>query len=191
MSVYKNVNFYCYLCLLFLLISPAVQAINFKVTTAKINKIGNGYVLNAEIKYPLTHRVKEALDNGVPVTFTQEIELIHSTSLIAEYFQWHRTLWTSELRYELRYHALTEQYVLIALDTKHQRNFPSLDGALFALGKIASLALPPEHINEPDSLSVRLRSGLDLHALPTPMRPGALLSSKWQLTSPWVTAIWQ
>ena len=175
---------------LLLLLSTASQADNFKVQSAHIKKIGNGYILNANIKYPLTARVNEALANGVPITFSQELELIHSIPLLGNYWQWKETIWTTKLRYELRYHALSEQYVMKALDTGHQRNFPTLGSALTALGTIKALNLPPEHITDTDSLILQIRSGLDLYALPTPMRPGALISTKWQLTSPWKLAIW-
>lgn len=175
---------------LVLLVSTSSLAENFKVQTAEVSKIGNGYILNAEIKYPLTPRVTEAITNGVPITFLQQLELIHSTSIFGKYWQWEKTLWSTSLRYELRYHALSEQYLLKDLDTEHLSNFPSLDSALSALGTIDDLSLPPEHLTDTDDLILQVRSGLDLYALPTPMRPGALLSNKWQVTSPWEIAIW-
>ena len=173
-----------------LLISTSSLAGSFKVQSAEISKIGNGYILNATIKYPLTPRVAEAIANGVPITFLQQLELIHSIPIFGKYWRWEETLWSTSLRYELRYHALAEQYVLKALDTGDHRNFPSLDSALTALGTIQDLGLPPEHLADTDGLTLQIRSGLDLYALPTPMRPGALLSNKWQVTSPWKTAIW-
>ncbi|RLA00294.1 MAG: DUF4390 domain-containing protein [Gammaproteobacteria bacterium] len=175
---------------LMLLVSTSSLAGNFKVQSAEISKIGNGYILDATISYPLTPRVKEAISNGVPITFLQQLELVHSIAIFGKYWQWDKTLWTTSLRYELRYHALTEQYVLKALDTEHYRNFPSLDSALTALGTIKEVSLPPEHLANTDGLIFQIRSGLDLYALPTPMRPGALLSNKWQVTSPWKTATW-
>jgi uncharacterized protein DUF4390 len=173
-----------------LLISSSSLAGNFRIEVAEVSKIGNGYILNATVRYPLTPRVSEAIANGVPITFLQQLELIHSTTIFGKYWQWDKTLWATSLRYELRYHALTEQYVLKALDTEHYRNFPSLDSALTALGTIKDIGLPPEHLSDTDGLTLQIRSGLDLYALPTPMRPGALLSNKWQVTSPWKIAIW-
>lgn len=173
-----------------LLYSTGSLAAGFNVQSADVSKIGNGYVLNAQIEYSLTPRVKEAVANGVPITFLQQLELSHSTPLLGKYWQWQTTLWTSTLRYELRYHDLSEQFVLKALDTGHRRNFPSLSSALTTLGTMKDLSLPPEHLSNTDDLILKIRSGLDLHALPTPMRPGALISTKWQLTSPWVIATW-
>jgi len=179
------------LLLLALILMPiATFAESFSVQSAEITKIGNGYALDAKLSYPLTARVEEAIDNGVPITFLQQMELIHSVPLLGKYWQWQETLWLSELRYELRYHALTRQYVLLSLDTREHRNFPNLTSALDALGQISNFSLPPEYLTDTDGLILQLRTSLDLYALPTPMRPGALISSKWDLTSPWVAATW-
>jgi len=176
--------------LLLALLSTPVLADNFSVQSATVSKIGNGYVVNAEMLYPLSPRIIEAIENSVPITFLQQLELINTFPILGKYWQWQETFWSTELRYELRFHALTQQYVLLSLDTLHRRNFPTLESALQALGQIQNLSLPPEHLSEPEGLILNLRTGLDLHALPTPMRPGALISSKWQLTSPWVAATW-
>jgi len=163
----------------------------FSVNNAVVSAVGNGYVLNATIHYPLTPRVIEALDNGVPITFYQELELSHVFPVFGDIWQWRSTRWQSTLRFELRYHALVQQYVVLSLDTDTQQNFPTLDSALMALGHVENMSLPAEHTINTKNLELRIRSGIDLHALPTPMRPGALLSSKWQLSSPWVRAAWR
>jgi hypothetical protein len=162
----------------------------FQVTSAKVSKIGNGYTLNAQIEYPLTPRVVEALDHGVPINFQQQIRLVRSIPILGKYWQWQSERWQTTLTYQLRYHALSKQYILVSMDTRKQLNFPSLASALSELGKIQNFNLPPEHLTDTLVTALQLRSGIDLHALPTPMRPGALISSKWQLTSPWVTAEW-
>ena len=173
-----------------MLFSSMVSAETFSIQSAQIIPIGNGHILNAEIKYPLTLRVKEAIENGVPITFSQQFRLIKSIPILGKYWQWNETLWSTEIRYKLHYHALTQQYLLVDLDTRHQRNFSSLSGALKALGRIEKLSLPPKYLTDLDNLILQIRSGIDLNALPTPMRPGALISSKWHLTSPWVAAKW-
>ncbi|MBD3633329.1 MAG: DUF4390 domain-containing protein [Methylophaga sp.] len=178
------------LALLLLGFSSLAHATIFSVNNPSVHQIGNGYVLNAQIDYPLTPRVIEALHNGVPITFFQELKLVESFPILGRFWQWETKLWQTRLHYELRYHALSEQYVLKALETDDQQNFPHIEGALQALGNIQDLSLPPEYTQETADLLLLIRSGLDLSALPTPMRPGAMISSKWQLTSPWVRAVW-
>ncbi|KKN30102.1 hypothetical protein LCGC14_0837300 [marine sediment metagenome] len=168
----------------------STQAITFEVSAANITKIGNGHVLDASIRYPLTPRVIEALDNGIPIVFFQEFKLVDVTPLLAGYWEWEDTLWDTKISYELRYHALAQQYVLQDTATGKERFFPSLEGTLHALGTIQNLTLPPKHMTDNKQLVFELRSGIDLYQLPTPMRPGAIVSSKWHLTSPWTPAQW-
>ena len=176
--------------LLLFIISLPVYAEPFSVDYAHVSKIGNGYVLNARVVYPLTARVQEAIANSVPIVFSQQIKLIRQTPLLGKYWIWEQTPWLTEIRYEIRYHALSQQYIVRDLGTKNQNTYPSLNDALQALGNIYTLSLPPEHLTETHNLSLQIRSELDLYALPTPMRPGALISKKWQLASPWVDAQW-
>lgn len=166
------------------------QATQFTINQAQVYKIGNGYTLNATISYPLTPRVQEALDNGVPITFYQEIQLVDRTPLLWDWWHWDDIAWSAEIRYELRYHDLSQQYMLHSLEAGNHRNFTTLASALNAMGNITNLTLPPALTALSDSSLLRLRSGIDLNALPSPMRPGAMISSKWDLTSEWFEAIW-
>jgi len=167
-----------------------VQAEPFYVADANTSPAGNGYLLNANIHYPLNPRVKEALYNGVPITFVQEIQLIRVYPILGEWWQWRNTIWSTELRYVLRYHDLSQQYLLHSMETKTHRNYPTMEGALTGMGVIKDLSLPPQHTLETNNLILRLRSQIDLNALPSPMRPGAFLSSKWDLASDWFEVAW-
>ncbi len=173
------------------LFTATASAEPFSINSAVVSKVGNGHKLNATMHYQLTPRVKQALENGVPIIFFQQFELNEPMLLVGEYFDWYTARWSETIRYELRYHALTEQYVLTHLDTRYHHNFTSLSSALTALGNIKNFTLPPEHLIDTEDVKLELKTGLDLHALPTPMRPGAMISSKWQLDSPWFTAQWQ
>ncbi|WP_430009115.1 DUF4390 domain-containing protein, partial [Methylophaga lonarensis] len=82
---------------------PAV-AETFRVEHADVRKVGNGHILNASISYPLTPRVLEALEHGVPITFFQEIQLINEIPVLGPLWQWNRKVWRTELVYELRFH---------------------------------------------------------------------------------------
>lgn len=180
----RLIQLFCWLAL------PLTAQAQFTIDQAQVYQIGNGYTLNASISYPLTPRVQEALENGVPITFFQEIQLIERTPLLWDWWQWDETIWSAEIRYELRYHDLSQQYMLHSPETDNHRNFTTLASALTAMGNITNLTLPPALTNAADGRILRLRSGIDLTALPSPMRPGAMISSKWDLTSPWFEALW-
>ena len=106
------------------------------------------------------------------------------------YWLWQQNIWSRTVRYQLRYHALSKQYILLSMGTLQRRSFPSLDTALDELGKIEDLNLPLNHHINGSNLTLQIRSGVDIHALPTPMRLGALISDKWQIKSPWVNVTW-
>jgi len=172
---------------LLLLSHTAQGAEHISVPYAQITKTGTVYNLNATIYYPLSPRIVEAIDHGVPITFYQEFQLLEPFSM---YWLWQQKLWSRTARYQLRYHALSKQYILLSLGTLQRRSFPSLDTALDDLGEIKDLNLPPKHLINTSNLTLQLRSGVDIRALPSPMRPGALISDKWQIKSPWVNATW-
>lgn len=180
----RLIQLFCWLAL------PLTAQAQFTIDQAQVYQIGNGYTLNASISYPLTPRVQEALENGVPITFFQEIQLIERTPLLWDWWQWDETIWSAEIRYELRYHDLSQQYMLHSPETDNHRNFTTLASALTAMGNITNLTLPPALTKIADGRILRLRSGIDLTALPSPMRPGAMISSKWDLTSSWFEALW-
>lgn len=174
-----------------LLVLPlTAQASEFSITKAQVYQVGDDHMLSANIHYPLTPRVQEALENGVPITFFQEIQLLDRTPLLWDWWHWDNVLWSSKIRYELRYHDLSQQYMLHTLGTKNYRNFTTLSSALNAMGTVNNVALPATLAKKTARMVLRLRSGLDLAALPSPMRPGAMISSKWDLDSQWFEALW-
>jgi hypothetical protein len=166
-----------------------VYADTFKVTHAKITSTDLQHRLSAIIQYPLTPRVIEAIDNSVPITFFQEIKLVDHFPILGRYWQWKTTRWQTMRKFEIRYHALTERYILKSLSANEQESYLSLKEALSAMGQVKDIALPND-IDKTD-MSLLIRSGIDLNALPTPMRPGALISDKWQLNSPWSNVSWE
>ena len=190
MPAFVNVSRLLIIGLLFFSLSANSHAINFNVHSAQLEKIENSYLLNAHLKYPLTARVKEAIENSITLTFWQAFRLVRSVPIIKHVWYRQKTVWMVELNYELRYHALSKQYTLKALDTGKLRNFPTLELALSSLGTIKAFNLPQAHTLDTHNLTLQIRSGLNLYALPTPMRPGALISTKWHLNSPWSTVTW-
>jgi len=180
MRVFDIVKALLFFCLLFPIHADAQE---FSIESAKVTQVGNGHRLDAKLHYELTARVEEALTNGVPITFYQEMSLEKSLLWIGDYFDWYTSIWLEKRRFELRYHALTEQFVLKHLDNNYRQSYTSLASALSALGEINNFILPPEHLQQTTDVRLTLKTGLDLNALPTPMRPGAMISSKWQLDS--------
>lgn len=141
------------------------------------------YLLNAEVDYRLSEVILGALQNGVTLTLQVEVEVQRARNLL-----WDAELTRLSQRYELRYHALTRQYLVKNLNTAVQQAFPTREAALSALGEIKDVPLLDEHLLTPGAnYSARLRARLDHSQLPAPLRLTALVSPAWQTASAWYT----
>ena len=139
------------------------------------------YFLDAEVDFNLSPAATEALESGVPLTFELQIELTRP-----------RRFWLDEVvvkmtqRYRVRYHALSERYVLTDLTTGDSRTFPTRTSVLNALGTIRGLPLiERRRLNPGQAYQIWLRAGLDVDDLPAPRKTGAYLSPQWRLLSDW------
>lgn len=153
----------------------------FAVHDAKTVLSGEIYHLEAKLDYQFTKPVLAALDNGVSLTLVLDIE-VYSPSR----YLWEDVIATLEQRYEIQYHALSEQYLLRNLNSGSQFVYSSLDSALATLGKIERVPILDAHLLEKDEhYKVRVQSRLDLDSLPVPLQLKAYISSDWWLSSGW------
>ena len=82
---------------------------------------GGVHYLDAWVEYRLSTDAREALDAGVPLTFDLDVEFINP-----------RWYWTDELvgrltqSYRLQYHALSERYVVLNVNSEEQNTFATL-----------------------------------------------------------------
>lgn len=166
-----------------LLCSSLLQAAEFTISHAE-SRLGEGvYSLDADIHYSLSDEVLEALENGVTITFRVQIEIERRREYI-----WDETVVSLLQYYELQYHALSEQYIVRVLDSGVQKNFQSLSLALRVLGEIRNLpVIDKSLLDSKAQYNLRLRSEIDINALPAPLRPVAWLSDNWKLASEWFT----
>lgn len=159
------------------------EAPRFIIHSAATRLVNDVYVLNAEIEYQFSAAVLEALENGVPLTLELTIEVIHPRAWL-----WNEQFTDLKQRYRLQYHALTQQYLVRNLNSDTQYNFPTRSAALHALGNVADLPLLDKRLLQADQpYTARLRAGLDIETLPTPLRLLAYLSPQWHLDSAWYT----
>jgi len=103
---------------------------------------------------------------------------------------WDETVKKKLRHFQLRYHALSDQYVLSNLTEQTQQSFLSRGSAIAALGELDALRLiDAQRLVPGEQYNAGLRVALDVEALPSPMRPWAWFSNDWQLDSGWYT--WQ
>ncbi|WJW75624.1 DUF4390 domain-containing protein [Thiohalobacter sp. IOR34] len=161
---------------------PAAEAVpRFQVRDLNTELRDGVYRLDANIVFPLSAPVKEALENGVPLVFELQMEVIRPRDWL-----WDETLAALSLRYRLRYHALSERYVLENLSTGVRQSYPSLNEALYRLGTLRDFPLLDRQLlPSGGTFLARLRAVLDIEALPTPLRVMAYVSRAWWLGSDW------
>ncbi|MCU7923206.1 MAG: DUF4390 domain-containing protein [Candidatus Thiodiazotropha sp. (ex Dulcina madagascariensis)] len=167
--------------LLLLLWSLGGEAASFAVKDVQISLVGDEYRLNARIDYQLSEEAHAALSNGVPLT----LKVLLVVEKVWRSF-WEPSPFTRTLSFQIRYHALTELYRVVDMQTGEEQNFVTQDAALYALGEISHLALANTgQLARGEAYQLRLRADLDIESLPLPLQPLAYLGSGWKLTTGW------
>ena len=153
----------------------------FEIRSASADLDDGVYFLNARIEYRLSTEARQALQAGVPLNIRLDVEIIHT-----------RRLWfdgtDAELRqrFQLEYHALSERYIVLNVNTGQQESFGSLFAALNFLGRVDNLPLIDAALLEKDrDYRIRLRAVLDVERFPGPLRLLAFWRRDWSLASDW------
>ena len=171
------------LCLLLvlLLVSHSVFSAGFIITKAKTHLLDDVYLLDATFDYQLTEVNIDALQNGVVLSLILSIVIERERSYL-----WDEKIASLEQSYELKYSALSKQYILKYKNTGIQETFPSLNDILSRINKVRDFPLLDKHLIENNqSYIVSLQIELDIESLPISLRPIAYLSSEWRLSSDW------
>ncbi|OAD18754.1 proline rich signal peptide protein [Candidatus Thiomargarita nelsonii] len=162
-----------------LLLFSKITFAHFSIQQAQTRLVDEVYVLNAEFDYNFTGVVIDALQNGVSLSLRLNIRIERERA-----YWWNETITILKQSYDLKYYALSRQYVLKY--SNRQENFSSLNAVLSRLNKLKNFPLVDKHSIENDQTYwVYLQIYLDIESLPVPLRPIAYLSSQWRLSSDW------
>ncbi len=167
-----------------LLLMTGIPAIaDFVVNDIKAGISNKILTINGGLDLGLSSKADEALNKGIPLDVWFDIELCRERRLI-----WNKTLQTWRIKRQIRYHALSRQY-LVTRDLKNPEsveNFTSLSEALKFMGNFneLKLAVSPEIMKKYNHL-IKVRAQLNIESLPAPLRPVAYASPSWHLSSGW------
>lgn len=160
----------------------SVKADGISIDDVTIDKGKSQFQLNARIAYSLTDEVLEALKSGVAITLLLSIEIERLRPFI-----WNEHITSITQHHVLQYHALSDTYILKNPDAETQQSYLSLNVALQDSGVVNALPLIPiSSIDTAQRYQVKLKSEIDVDALPAPLRPVAHISSDWNINSEWV-----
>ena len=175
---------------LLLLISFQTAAEGINTTRAQAKLTGSGQLsISSRFQTALPDQLKQALTQGVPLTFTLSYQLSAPTAA-AYRFKLGQIVGSSDshVQYRLSYHPLTGRYRVTVGTFSTEYN--TLDTALRGIGAIANWKVLPEGAlggTGAQSVRAEIRLMLSTAQLPKPFQINALTSKSWQLDSGWKT----
>jgi hypothetical protein len=153
----------------------------FEVRNAVAELRDGVYYLQADIGYRLSTEAIDALHSGVPLGIRLDVEIIDP-----------RRWWfdnegaSLQQAYQVDYHALSERYIVLNINSGDQASFGSLASALDYLGRVERLPLIDTAVLDDDrGYYVRLRASLDQEQFPGPLRLLAFWRRDWSIASEW------
>mgnify|MGYP002620180434 CR=1 FL=1 len=106
-----------------------LRAHNFRIEGGEVVLSDGVYLLNARIDFRLSEAAEDALDNGVPLTFVLQLEVERNRG----WWWFDANVLSRNLRYRVRYHALSTRYLVTNVESGETRSFTSKQAALAAL----------------------------------------------------------
>ena len=152
-----------------------------EVRTADTHLEAGVWYVDARIEYRLSTEAREALANGLTLTFQLEIDLVHTRRWLPD-----DEVASLLQNYELSYQPLTQRYVVRNTNSGQQSAHVTLLSALTELGRVRDLPLIDAALLEPDATyEIAMRAILDQETLPGPLRVLAFWDSGLNLESEW------
>lgn len=167
----------CQLLLLFAC-AQAHAAEGIEIVRANIEATDEGYRLAATYAFELNHGLEDAIQHGVPLFFTTEVELTrprwywYDDRAVAQ----HQTI-------RISYNVLTRQYQVSVLGSM-QQSFATLEDAMVLIRRPSRWLIAPRGALKPgETYNATVRMFMDRELLAKPIQVNAFSSSQWRLES--------
>jgi hypothetical protein len=174
------------LCLLLLAVAGHAESEtdgDLAINSASASFVNGVVQLTAETRYPLTDRIREALQDGVTLAF--EMEVIVSRP---RRFWLDANLVEINLRRELSYHLISERYVVTGPGSADQLSFPTLEAALEQLGHVENFPVAVKaQLRGDGPWEIAVRAGIRRGRIPDTLRSVMFWSDSWHRTTEWKT----
>ena len=179
----KNSKFYCCVFVLFLDLSLSVHAyaqdINVEYATSQLKD--NACFVDARITFDFDDEVLNALEHGVSLAINISLRLEQERDWL-----WDKLILETILNFELQYHPLSNNYLIVNLDSGHREQFQTLEEALIYLGTIKNFRFASkDDLVDKKKYRGLIKAELNIESLPPPLQTAAYVSSQWQLESQW------
>jgi hypothetical protein len=151
-----------------------------EVRSAYVN-IDNGvFLLHARIEYPVNPAIRDALRDGVSLTFDLDTRVDRERR-----FWFNANIVELTLRRELAYHAVSDRYVVRDVKSDEQQTFPTLEEALAYLGKVDGWPILVEPQLDGGNYVISVRAGVRRGKLPASLRVLLFWADDWHRVSEW------
>lgn len=153
----------------------------FSATSVRADIVERELHVNALLDLGLTPAVEEAVNKGIPLEVTFEINLNR-----------HRRFWrdreidTWSFVRRVHFFALSGQYV-VSGPADEREAFVSLNDALRYMGALQGMVLSLREDPGEGDFRLNIRAQVDVESLPAPLRPVAYASPAWRLNTGWTT----
>jgi hypothetical protein len=151
-----------------------------EVRSAYVN-IDNGvFLLHARIEYPVNPAIRDALRDGVTLTFDLDTRVDRERR-----FWFNSNIVELTLRRDLAYHAVSDRYVVRDVKSDEQQTFPTLEEALAYLGKVDGWPILVEPQLSCGNYVISVRAGVRRGKLPASLRVLLFWADDWHRVSEW------
>lgn len=159
---------------------PALAQADASVRSAALIATEDGYVVNADFQLQLNPRLIDALQRGVSLYFSIELNVEQP-----RWYWFDRVVASRRLQYRLAYHAITRSYRL-SFGGLH-RTFDTLDAVMMTMTRVRNWhVLSHDQIEEGAEYTAALRMRHEIELLPKPLVVTATGGREWMLATPWV-----
>jgi hypothetical protein len=151
-----------------------------EVRSAYVNVDNGVFLLHARVEYPVNPAIRDALRDGVTLTFDLDTRIERE-----------RRLWFNAgiveltLRRELTYHAVSDRYVIRDVRSGQQQSFPTLEEALTFLGRIDGWPVLVEPQIDGGNYIISVRAGVRRGRLPASLRALLFWTDDFRRVSEW------
>ena len=153
-----------------------------EVHSAYVNVDKGVFLLHARIEYPESPAIRNALQDGVTLTFDVDVRVERD-----RHFWFNAGIVDLTLRRELTYHAVSDRYVVRDIRSGDQENFAALDEALARLGHVDAWPILVEPQLDGGNYSISVRAGVRRGNLPASLRAILFWTDDWARVSEWYT----
>jgi Domain of unknown function (DUF4390) len=151
-------------------------------------QVGSAYVnfdhgviqLYARVQYPLNPAIREALQDGVTLTFDVEVRVDR-----VRHLWFNANVVDLTLRRELAYHVVTDRFMVRDVRSGDQKSFDTLKEALAYLGKVDGWPILVEPQLDGGRYIISVRAGVRRGKLPASLRALLFWTDDWERVSKW------